>query len=106
MEQIGYLVVDVIVLAGILLFFGVSKEAIGCLIVLIVGFIGVPLLLNGGSWWAQLIVAALIAYVAVAWSLAVLIRKGAAQVQQAEEEQRKVKRRKRRRCLEWRWLHS
>jgi hypothetical protein len=31
MEQIGYLVVDVIVLAGILLFFGVSKEAIGAL---------------------------------------------------------------------------
>ena len=48
MEQIGDLVIAVIVLAGILLFFGVSKEAIGCLIVLIVGFIGVPLLLKGG----------------------------------------------------------
>ena len=77
MEQIGDLVIAVIVLAGILLFFGVSKEAIGCLIVLIVGFIGVPLLLKGGSWWALLIVADLIAYVAVAWGLAVLIRKGA-----------------------------
>lgn len=75
LEQILYLSIWVIGLAGILLFFNVSFKALTIMIALITGFIGVPLLMMGGSWYSLLVTVESIAFVAVPWTLAELIRR-------------------------------